>query len=93
MREFVVVIKQVPEHGYLAYCPTVNGKSLQGETIAEARQKMRAYLVKRLYGETIAEARKNMTEYLTNYLTKLVAQGKPVPKTKTRIEKVKIPVP
>jgi predicted RNase H-like HicB family nuclease len=49
--------------------------------------------IKRLYGETMAEARKKMTEYLTNYLSKLVAQGKPVPKTRTRIEKVKIPIP
>jgi len=49
--------------------------------------------IKRLYGETLAEATQRMREYLTRYLSKLVAQGKPVPKTNTRIEKVKIPIP
>jgi predicted RNase H-like HicB family nuclease len=73
VRQFTILIEEAPEHGYLAYCPAVNGKRLRGETVAEVRKKM--------------------TEYLTNHLGKLVAQGKPVPKTNTRIEKVKIPIP
>jgi predicted RNase H-like HicB family nuclease len=52
-----------------------------------------AVIGKRLHGETVAEARKKMTEYLANHLGKLVAQGKPLPKTSGRAEKVKIAVP
>jgi len=42
--KFMIYIKQTPAHGYLAYCPAVNGKRLHGETIAEAWEKMAAYL-------------------------------------------------
>ncbi len=48
VREFTIVIKQEPEHGYWAYCPAVNGKRLHGETIAEAWEKMAAYLANHL---------------------------------------------
>ncbi len=45
---------------------------------------------KRLHGETVTEAQKKMTAYLADYLGKLAAQGKPLPKTGARIKKVKI---
>jgi predicted RNase H-like HicB family nuclease len=47
---------------------------------------------KGLYGETIAEAENKMASYLKN-LGRLVAQGKPLPKTGARVKKVKIAVP
>jgi hypothetical protein len=72
IREAAILIAPAPEHGYLAYCPAVNGKGLYGETMAEAENKMAAYL-------------KN--------LGKLIAQGKPLPKTGARVKKVKIVVP
>jgi predicted RNase H-like HicB family nuclease len=73
VRQFAILIEHAPESGYLVYCPAVNGKSLQGETIAEARQKI--------------------TAYLRSHYGKLVAQGKPIPKTNEHIEKIKIAVP
>lgn len=48
VREFAIVIMQEPDHGYWAYCPAVNGKRLHGETMAEAWEKMTAYLGHRL---------------------------------------------
>ena len=45
---------------------------------------------KRLHGETVMEAQKKMTAYLADYLGKLAAQGKPLPRTGTRIKKIKI---
>ena len=45
---------------------------------------------KRMHGETVTEAQKKMTAYLSDYLGKLVAQGKPLPSTGTRIKKIKI---
>jgi len=52
--EFAIFIKNAPKYGYWVYCPTVNGKGLQGETIAAARQKMRAYLTN-LFGKLVAQ--------------------------------------
>ena len=40
---------------------------------------------KRMHGETVTEAQKKMTAYLAGYLGKLAAQGKPLPRTGTRI--------
>jgi predicted RNase H-like HicB family nuclease len=48
---------------------------------------------KRMHGETVAEAQKKMTAYLADYLGKLAAQGKPLPKTGVRIKKIKIAAP
>lgn len=72
VREAAILIAPAPEHGYLAYCPAVNGKGLYGETMSEAENKMASYL---------------------KSLGKLVAQGKPLPKTGARVKKVKIAVP
>lgn len=44
LRQFTISIEQIPEHGYWAYCSAVNGKRLHGETMAEAWEKMTAYL-------------------------------------------------
>lgn len=48
LRQFTILIEQIPEHGYWAYCSAVNGKRLHGETMAEAWEKMTAYLGRRL---------------------------------------------
>jgi len=48
LRQFTISIEQIPEHGYWAYCPAVNGKRLHGETMAEAWEKMTAYLANHL---------------------------------------------
>jgi len=44
IREFAILIAPSRAHGYWAYCPTVNGKRLHGETMAEAEKKLAAYL-------------------------------------------------
>jgi len=48
LRQFTISIEQIPEHGYWAYCSAVNGKRLHGETMAEAWEKMTAYLANHL---------------------------------------------
>ncbi len=47
IRETAILISPAPApaHGYLAYCPAVNGKGLYGETMAEAESKMTSYLM------------------------------------------------
>ncbi|MCI0694657.1 hypothetical protein L0337_21960 [candidate division KSB1 bacterium] len=56
IREFAILIAPAPEHGYLAYCPAVNGKRLHGETITEAQSKMAAYLKSHL-GKLVAQGK------------------------------------
>lgn len=52
-----------------------------------------AVTAKRLRGATAAEAEKKMIAYLTEYLGKLAAEGKPLPKNNVRIVRMKIEAP
>ncbi len=56
IREFTILIAPSPMHGYLAYCPAVNGKGLHGETMAEAENKIAAYLKSHL-GKLVAQGK------------------------------------
>lgn len=56
IREFAILIAPAPMHGYLAYCPAVNGKGLYGETMAEAENKIAAYLKSHL-GKLVAQGK------------------------------------
>ncbi|GEM_PF-3322869 len=55
IREAAILISPAPAHGYLAYCPAVNGKGLYGETMAEAESKMTSYLMN--LGKPVAQGK------------------------------------
>ncbi|HOX32823.1 MAG TPA: type II toxin-antitoxin system HicB family antitoxin [Spirochaetales bacterium] len=40
--EFIAIIEPAPEGGYWAMCPEIPGANGQGETVAEAKESLRA---------------------------------------------------